>query len=94
MSFIPELKYSAALIGEGSGVLGFDTERSTDHDWGPRILLFVPKSEDAGKITSQLDTSLPSVLRRRFISGTAHASGLAHVASAKAPFAHERARLL
>ena len=35
------LRYSAALIGHGSEVLGFDTERSTDHHWGPRVQLFL-----------------------------------------------------
>ena len=29
----PALQYSAALIGSGSEILGFDTEMSTDH-WG------------------------------------------------------------
>ncbi|MCG5213565.1 DUF4037 domain-containing protein [Streptosporangium sp. KLBMP 9127] len=33
--------HSAALIGPGSEVLACDTERSTDHDWGPRVVLFV-----------------------------------------------------
>nr|WP_323451175.1 DUF4037 domain-containing protein [Streptomyces sp. YSPA8] len=37
----PGLPYAAALIGAGSEVLGFDTARSTDHDWGPRLELFV-----------------------------------------------------
>lgn len=32
--------HSAGLLGWGSDVLGFDTERSTDHGWGPRVLLF------------------------------------------------------
>ncbi len=36
----PDLEYSAALIGSGSEVLGFDTRMSTDHHWGPRVMLF------------------------------------------------------
>jgi hypothetical protein len=32
--------HSAGLLGWGSDVLGFDTARSTDHGWGPRVLLF------------------------------------------------------
>lgn len=35
------IPYSAGLIGSGSEVLGFDTELSTDHDWGPRVMLFL-----------------------------------------------------
>ncbi|MBD0354275.1 MAG: hypothetical protein ICV58_03755, partial [Rubrobacteraceae bacterium] len=35
------LDHSAALIGYGSEVLGYDTPRSTDHEWGPRLLLFL-----------------------------------------------------
>jgi len=33
--------HTACLIGEGSEVLGYDSERSTDHEWGPRIQVFV-----------------------------------------------------
>src|SRR5690606_38244721 len=40
-------EHSAALIGHGSEVLGFDTERSTDHDWGPRVLIFLADDEAA-----------------------------------------------
>ncbi len=38
---VADVPHSAALIGPGSEVLAFDTERSTDHDWGPRVVLFV-----------------------------------------------------
>lgn len=37
----PGLSHAAALIGSGSEVLGFDDEMSTDHHWGPRVMLFV-----------------------------------------------------
>jgi len=40
-SHYPDLLYSAALIGSGSEVLGFDTEMSVDHHWGPRVMLFL-----------------------------------------------------
>jgi hypothetical protein len=41
----PHLAYSAALLGSGSEVLGFDTPQSTDHDWGPRLLLFLSQAD-------------------------------------------------
>jgi hypothetical protein len=41
----PGLRYSASRIDSGSEVLGFDTEMSTDHDWGPRLLLFLEEEE-------------------------------------------------
>lgn len=37
----PGLAHAAGLIGFGSEVLGFDTPVSTDHHWGPRLLLFL-----------------------------------------------------
>ena len=41
----PDLQYAAGLIGTGSEVLGFDTERSTDHHWGPRVMLFLEEKD-------------------------------------------------
>jgi len=38
---LPGLRYGAALIGEGSEVLGYDTPISSDHHWGPRVQLFL-----------------------------------------------------
>jgi hypothetical protein len=43
----PELPYTAALVGAGSEVLGLDTPRSTDHDWGPRLQLFLTPQDTA-----------------------------------------------
>jgi hypothetical protein len=34
--------HCAALIGFGSEVLGHDTRMSEDHDYGPRLLIFLP----------------------------------------------------
>jgi hypothetical protein len=44
-SHCPGLRYSAALIGYGSDVLGFDTPISTDHEWGLRLLLFLSEGD-------------------------------------------------
>lgn len=41
----PGLNYAAGLMGHGSEVLGFDTERSTDHDWGPRVMIFLREGD-------------------------------------------------
>ena len=59
---VPGLAYGAALIGDGSEVLGFDDEISCDHDWGPRVLLFVSEGDfacHAAKIVGALETALP-----------------------------------
>jgi hypothetical protein len=62
----PGLKYSAGLIGYGSEVLGFDTEISTDHHWGPRVLLFLTES-DFFSIKEHLDLVLRNNLQVDFL---------------------------
>jgi hypothetical protein len=61
-SAFPGLNHSAALIGYGSEVLGYDTARSTDHEWGPRLLLFLSEGEyrtHAGRVVEALRHGLP-----------------------------------
>jgi hypothetical protein len=41
----PGLSHAAARVGQGSEVLGLDTPRSVDHDWGPRLELFLPAAD-------------------------------------------------
>ncbi|MGD8586240.1 MAG: DUF4037 domain-containing protein [Chloroflexota bacterium] len=53
----PTLHYAAALLGTGSEVLGFDDVMSTDHHWGPRLLLFLPQ-EDQGQTAAQIQRAL------------------------------------
>ena len=40
---MPDMRYSAGILAGGSDVLGFDTEMSADHDWGPRVMLFLER---------------------------------------------------
>lgn len=62
----PQLPYAAGLIGPGSEVVGFDTERSADHDWGPRLQVFLSDSDAdryAAAITTMLASRLPESFR-------------------------------
>lgn len=55
--------HSAALLGWGSDVLGYDTARSTDHGWGPRLLVFVDDPRTVGAVQQQVDAGLPERFR-------------------------------
>ncbi len=55
-------RHAAALLGWGSDVLGYDTEHSTDHGWGPRLLVFL---DDASEV-QELDDLLAARLPERF----------------------------
>src|SRR5260221_13761400 len=52
----PNLDYSAALIGSGSEILGYDTAQSTDHHWGPRLMLFLSDNDSPTYHKSIYDT--------------------------------------
>ena len=64
-SELPELRYAAALIGEGSEVLGYDTEMSADHDWGPRAKIFL-RDSDVEKFAETIRRTLSEKLPRSF----------------------------
>ena len=67
----PGLRYSAALLGRGSEVLGFDDEMSMDHDWNPRVQLFVGSGdlvERGEAIEDCLRRDVPGEFRGRPVS--------------------------
>lgn len=61
----PGLPHSAALLGRGSEVLGFDDEMSTDHNWEPRVLLFL-REEDRARHGDAMGAALRRGLPPRF----------------------------
>ncbi len=62
----PGLSYSAALIGPGSEVLGFDTARSSDHHWGLRLILFL-STKDWPAMSPRVDEVLRLRLPVQFL---------------------------
>lgn len=59
---VGDVPHAAALLGTGSDVLGFDTERSTDHDWGPRLQVFVA-ADDVHRVREVVDRGIPDEYR-------------------------------
>jgi hypothetical protein len=66
----PGLRHSAALWGHGSEVLGFDTPMSRDHDWGPRMQVFL-EEEDSGTAQAVWDC-LAQELPHQFYGYSTH----------------------
>lgn len=54
--------HAAARLGQGSEVLGFDSERSTDHGWGPQLVVFVDEPV-VEEVTVAVDEGLPATYR-------------------------------
>jgi Domain of unknown function (DUF4037) len=65
-SRFPSIAMSAGLLGDGSEVIGFDTPMSRDHDWGPRVMLFLPESDQA-KYSCQINKLLQAELPEQFL---------------------------
>jgi hypothetical protein len=57
--------YAAALIGPGSEVQDFDTVRSTDHAWGPRLSILL-ESQDVSAVGQLLHQTLTDRLPDSF----------------------------
>ena len=72
-SSAPKLQYAAALIGSGSEVLGFDDEMSSDHHWGPRVMLFLNETDHVSK-RELIDSALRQQLPAAFLGYSTHFS--------------------
>jgi len=62
----PNMKYSAAVFGWGSEVLGYDTPLSRDHHWGPKVFLFLSE-KDYTKFKSRIHETLAENLPYQFM---------------------------
>ncbi|GAA1279636.1 hypothetical protein Psi02_67650 [Planotetraspora silvatica] len=84
--------HTAALIGTGSEVLGFDTERSADHDWGPRLQLFLGP-DDADRHGEAIIAMLAERLPGTFLGyptnfATVGPKGTRHMRATEGPVDH------
>lgn len=62
----PALPHAAALLGNGSEVLGYDTDLSIDHDWSPRVVLFL-RNEDHARYSAQIESALEAHVPAEFL---------------------------
>lgn len=69
----PNLPYTAALVGSGSEILGFDDAMSTDHHWGPRGMIFLHE-EDHMQLAKRIHDVLAHNLPYEFLGYPTHFS--------------------
>jgi hypothetical protein len=50
-----DVAHAAALLGDGSEVLGFDDHVSPDHDFGPRLQIFVDDPDQIEPVLARMD---------------------------------------
>lgn len=62
----PRLRHSAALLGSGSEVLGYDDAVSADHHWGPRAMIFL-EQDDHIAVADEMKRILAAELPYRFM---------------------------
>ncbi len=67
----PGLPHAAARIGAGSEVLGYDSARSTDHDWGPRLTLLLSDADHA-RHAAGIDALLRERLPKQVLGWPTH----------------------
>lgn len=67
----PGLVHSAGLLGPGSEVLGFDDPMSADHNWGPRLTLFLAMN-DHTRLRDKLWDTLAHELPLEFYGHPTH----------------------
>ncbi|ACU74039.1 conserved hypothetical protein [Catenulispora acidiphila DSM 44928] len=80
---VPGLPHAAARLGSGSEVLGFDTARSADHEWGPRLQLFLA-ADDVTRYRERLMSAFAYQLPKTFLGYPTHfeaAGGDGHIGS-------------
>ncbi len=70
----PDMPHSAALIGFGSDVIGFDNAMSTDHMWGPRMILLLQEDEYE-RLSPRVDAALREQLPVSFHGYSTHFGG-------------------
>jgi hypothetical protein len=61
-ALIGDVPHAAGRLGWGSDVLGYDTERSTDHGWGPHLHVFV-EDHDVEPVRKRVFAGLPTEFR-------------------------------